>query len=87
MLTSYLLQDMSPEDVKNSFLNNVFGCLRKPSEAESCYDHRSRATIQPLMKRARNGKVKTAVRCIHCYCARYRYNSILHLLRRFVLSH
>ncbi|KAI9906364.1 hypothetical protein PsorP6_002973 [Peronosclerospora sorghi] len=33
-LTSYLLQYMAPEDVKDSLLNNVFGCLRKPSEAE-----------------------------------------------------
>ncbi|KAI9907092.1 hypothetical protein PsorP6_016331 [Peronosclerospora sorghi] len=46
-LTSYLSQYMAPEDVKIGDEERVF--------------HRSKATLQPLMKRARNGKVKTAI--------------------------
>ncbi|KAI9923163.1 hypothetical protein PsorP6_002714 [Peronosclerospora sorghi] len=87
-LTSYLLQYMAPKDVKDSFVNNVFGCLRKPSEAEILlgsriltimaiifggneerFLQRSKATLQPLMKRARNGKVKTAtIRALALIC-------------------
>ena len=64
-----------------SFIDNVLGCLRKPSEDEAVlgsrllailaiifgndeerFFQRSKAVLNPLIKTAKNAKVKVAVR-------------------------
>ncbi|CAI5745504.1 unnamed protein product [Peronospora destructor] len=44
-LTTYLLQYLAPEDVKESFIDNVLGCLRKPSEDEAVLGSRILAIL------------------------------------------
>ncbi|CAH0489587.1 unnamed protein product [Peronospora farinosa] len=44
-LTTYLLQYLAPEDVNESFFDNVLGCLRKPSEDEAVLGSRILAIL------------------------------------------
>ncbi|RMX63641.1 hypothetical protein KXD40_001477 [Peronospora effusa] len=87
-LTTYLLQYLAPEDVNESFIDNVLGCLRKPSEDEAVlgsrilailaiifgddeerFYQRSKAVLNPLIKTAKNAKVKVAtIRALALIC-------------------
>ncbi|KAL7683043.1 putative armadillo-like helical protein [Plasmopara halstedii] len=78
-LTTHLLNCLAPEDVSDSFINNVLECLRKPSEEEAVlgsrilaimaiifgsneerFFHRSKHVLRPLIRNARNAKVKSS---------------------------
>ncbi|KAE9360119.1 hypothetical protein PF008_g1942 [Phytophthora fragariae] len=78
-LTTHLLQYLAPEDISESFVDNVLGCLRKPGESEAIlgsrilailaiifgedeerFFQRSKNVLKPLVKTARNAKIKVA---------------------------
>ncbi|KAG6975188.1 hypothetical protein JG688_00002617 [Phytophthora aleatoria] len=87
-LTAYLLQYLAPEDVSESFMDNVLGCLRKPSEGEAVlgsrilaimaiifgedeerFFQRSKNVLKPLVKTARNAKIKVStIRALGLVC-------------------
>ncbi|CAH0477755.1 unnamed protein product [Peronospora belbahrii] len=87
-LTAYLLQCLAPEDVNEKFIDNVLGCLRKPSEGEVVlgsrilailaitfgddeerFFQRSKAVLTPMIKAAKNAKVKVAaIRALALIC-------------------
>lgn len=47
-LTTHLLQYLAPEDVSDSFMGNVLGCLRKPSEDEAVLGSRILAIMATI---------------------------------------
>ncbi|KAL3668224.1 hypothetical protein V7S43_007084 [Phytophthora oleae] len=87
-LTTHLLQYLAPEDISESFLDNVLGCLRKPSEGEAVlgsrilaimaiifgedeerFFQRSKNVMKPLIKTAKNAKIKVStIRALGLIC-------------------
>ncbi|KAL4159917.1 hypothetical protein KRP22_000560 [Phytophthora ramorum] len=87
-LTTYVQQYVPPDEISESFLSNVLGCLRKPSEGEAVlgsrilaiialifgddeerFFQRSKNVLKPLVKTARNAKIKVAtIRALGLIC-------------------